>query len=456
MKAPRSGENCEKRVLVIDDVPDFLHLMSRILRPYFHVSVCSSPLRAIRLANSGKFDLVLTTLVMKETDGFDVIRRIRGSGCMTPIIMITGHGNDSTAIEAIRLGASDYLTKPVAPDELIARIRKALGRPSATETPETVVKSDVITRNPEMRSLLNLAVKVAKSNSRVLLLGETGTGKEVIARLLHSNSSRSQEPFVEVNCASIPHDLLESEFFGHEKGSFTGAYQSRRGRFEEASNGTLFLDEIGELSMSLQSKLLRALQSGNFTRIGGMHVLHSNARIVAATNRDLEEEVRAGRFRADLFYRLNVVTLKLPPLRRRKEDLPLLVEHFARHFAASPRDRISFPSTIMKMLVEYSWPGNIRELEHMIERLSVLYPGQSIGPEMVADQLRDAMQLEERPSLSLPTLTYKQALTEFQKNYYQRVISSASGNLAEAARIAGVDRSHFFRKAKSLGFAETP
>ncbi|CAN5823933.1 sigma-54 dependent transcriptional regulator [soil metagenome] len=439
------------RVLVTDDIPDFLREMAAILRPVFSVSVCSSPLRAVRLARQGECDILITTLIMREMDGFEVIRRVRGNGLSLPIIMITGRGDENTSIEAVRLGANDYLNKPVEPDELRARIHRVLAEatPSTKEEPKGVPL--VVTQDATMLRVLDLCSRVAKSDSRVLILGETGTGKELFAKTLHAKSTRLKDPFVEVNCAAIPSNLIESELFGHERGAFTGATERRIGRFEEAGKGTLFLDEVGELGIALQSKLLRVLQTGDYSRVGGTKGLKSEARVVAATNRDLEEEVRAGRFRADLYYRLNVVTLEVPPLRDRFSDIPLLVDHFNHKFTQEKSRTLSFSSQAMRHLCDYRWPGNVRELEHLIERLSVLFPGQDIGEADLPSHLQQAAAQKRSSEPPAISRLYHEALRDFETHYFQGLIGSTNGNLAAAARLAGMDRSQFFRKVTALG-----
>ncbi len=433
-------------VLIVDDVPDFLKETSAVLRPHFGVTVCSSPLRGLRMIKQGGIDLLLTTLVMRELDGLEVIRRVRGSGNALPIIMVTGFGNENTAIEATRVGATDYLTKPVEPEELIARVRRAL---TYANVREEVDEPLVLSQDATMLEVIEVCRRVARSPSRVLILGETGTGKELFARMLHARSQRAREPFVDVNCAAIPPNLLESELFGHERGAFTGATERRVGRFEEAGGGTLFLDEIGELGIAMQSKLLRVLQTGDFSRVGGSRNLRSQARVIAATNRDLNQEVQAGRFRADLFYRLNVVTLEVPPLRQRFGDIPILIRHFSRKFAQPGHEPLAFSSEAMQRLCAYGWPGNVRELEHLVERLSVLV---TRGEVRLSDLPAHFQGISESaPVAPMPTnRPYHEALQEFQRTYFQNLISAAHGNLAAAARQAGMDRSQFFRKVQSL------
>lgn len=436
------------RILVTDDVPEFLREMAGILRPHFSVSVCSSPLRAVRLVRQGECDLLITTLIMRELDGFEVIRRVRGHGVSIPIIMVTGRGDEHTAIEATRLGASDYLSKPVQPEELIARLRRVFAAADAGKERAGPGASEIVTQDAKMFRILELCSKVANSDSRVLILGETGTGKELFAKTLHNQSRRNKEPFVEINCAAIPANLLESELFGHEKGAFTGATERRLGRFEEARKGTIFLDEIGELGIALQSKLLRVLQTGDYNRVGGARTLKSEARVIAATNRDLHEEVLAGRFRADLYYRLNVVTVEVPPLRERFEDIPLLVKHFNWKFTSAEARPLSFSAAAMRRLTGYRWPGNVRELEHLIERLSVLSSGRNVEPEDLPAHFQDANP-PASPEISVAS-SYRDALRQFELNYFQALINAARGNLAAAARMAEMDRAQFFRKARSL------
>ena len=298
-----------------------------------------------------------------------------------------------------------------------------------------------------MKAIFDTVEAVARSDSRVLILGETGTGKQLIAQAIHENSARRNEPFVEVNCAAIPENLLESELFGHERGAFTGATDRRTGRFEEAGEGTLFLDEIGETSFTVQSKLLRVLQGGKFNRVGGSTTLQSRARVIAATNRDLPKEVEAGRFRADLFYRLHVITLTLPPLRQRAADVPLLAEHFLRRFRGTRVVPRGFTPEALRHLQHYSWPGNVRELEHLVERFAVLHDRPTI----------DASDLPEKigrtsgggsAAMGMDALLqgdYATARAAFEKAYVRATLKQARGNMAEAARRAGLDRSHYFR-----------
>jgi transcriptional regulator with GAF, ATPase, and Fis domain len=306
-----------------------------------------------------------------------------------------------------------------------------------------------------MKAIFDMVEAIAVSNSRVLILGETGTGKQLVASAIHACSPRRKEPFVEVNCAAIPENLLESELFGHERGAFTGATSQRIGRFEEAGAGTLFLDEIGETSHAVQAKLLRVLQDGKFSRVGGQKTLQSQARVIAATNRDLQKEAEENRFRPDLFYRLHVISMTLPPLRRRPADIPLLCEHFLRRYSPHPRFKQSFTDDAQRLLQRYSWPGNVRELENLMERLAVLHPKSILGVEVLPDTLlREAA---VRPAgITTYTGTYREARERFEHDYVEMMLKAHQGNMAAAGRAAGMDRSQFFRLVHRHGLKEKP
>ena len=432
----------DRRVLVVDDVPEFCQEIRAMLRGFCReVVVCTSPVRALRRLRAAPFDLVFTTLLMRELGGFELVRRLRGQGTILPILMITGYGNERTAIEATRLGVTDYMEKPVAPAELQARITRIFGaRDGGQPAPED---RPLLSGDPAMRAIFDTLGPIARSDSRVLILGETGTGKQLVAQEIHRLSPRAAQPFVEVNCAAIPENLLESELFGHERGAFTGATERRLGRFEEAGRGTLFLDEIGETGFAVQAKLLRVLQGGRFNRVGGAATLQSHARVLAATNRDLQAEVTAGRFRADLFYRLHVISLTLPPLRRRPADVTMLAQHFLARFHRPGTEAQRFDEAALAALRRYPWPGNVRELEHLVERLAVLGPRPVIGRDDLPERIqRDGTAVP-------PSAAFAGTLTEareaFERAYLAETLRAARGNMAEAARRAGVDRSHYFR-----------
>ncbi len=444
----------DKHILVVDDVPTFCQEIRGYLKDHCRqVTLCTSPVRALRRLKQEQPDLFITTLMMRELGGFEVIRRARGQGSSLPIVMITGYGNEKTPIEAMRLGCSDYIEKPVKAEELRARLEKIFAaRHQPAATGEAAQATLMISEDPAMRAVFETIGTVARSDSRVLVLGETGTGKQLVAQAIHEGSARRSGPFVEVNCAAIPENLLESELFGHERGAFTGATDRRTGRFEEAHDGTLFLDEVGEMSFTVQSKLLRVLQSGRFNRVGGSATLQSNARVIAATNRDLPKEVEAGRFRADLFYRLHVITLTLPPLRRRSADVPLLAEHFLRRFRGSRELPRRITPEALHRLSQYPWPGNVRELEHLMERFAVLHPQPTID---VADLPEKILRESASPSSGTPESLlqgdYASARAAFERAYLRETLKQARGNMAEAARRAGLDRSHYFRLVRRQG-----
>lgn len=445
-----------KKVIVVDDTSSVLSELKGFLKKDFHVSAVSCPERGVRRIIREKPAAVVTTLVMKDMSGMEVVSQLRSRGYHGPIIMVTRFGNAATAMEAIRCGASDYITLPFSPQELVSRLDRCFTREHMMEEDSFLesLQDGIRTKDPAMLGLLELAHIAADTDSRILILGETGTGKELLARAIHRHSRRVQQPFIVVNCAAIQESLLESELFGHKRGSFTGATENRVGRFEESGEGTLFLDEIGEISLAVQAKLLRVLQSGEYSRVGGNRTFISKARIVAATNQDLEEEVRKGRFRADLFYRLNVVSLTLPPLRERRNDIPLLAQYFLKRFRREDRPEQRFSESAMDAMMAYNWPGNVRELEHLVERSSIMVPSPIIELQNLPDSLRATNQVRKSPTV-VPTMPaqaikYELAKEEFEKNYFRNILSLAGSNYAKAARMAGMDRSNFYRKAKKL------
>ncbi|MEO0514763.1 MAG: sigma-54 dependent transcriptional regulator [Planctomycetota bacterium] len=438
------------KILVVDDVPDFCDEVAAILTgANLRPTVCLSPIKAAGLAKKRSFHLIITTLVMEQMSGLDLIRQMRGAQVATPILMVTGHGGPESAIEATRLGANDYLDKPVAADELLARVRAQLAD-SNRGTSAAVGMDEVITQDLAMREIFEMVETIAPSRSRVLILGETGTGKQILSRAIHTRSDRADQPFVEVNCAAIPETLLESELFGHEKGAFTSAIRRRIGRFEQAREGTIFLDEIGEMNASLQSKLLHVLEDGRFQRVGGTQTLTSRARVVAATNRDLKKEVDAGRFRADLYFRLNVISIAVPPLRERVGDIALLAGHFLEKFCDPAEEAKRFAPDAIAVLESYPWPGNVRELQNLAERLAILHRGQEINASALPERIRG-----QSASLAASSAAFdgpfRAAKAEFERAYVARAIDRADGNLASAARRSQLDRAQFYRLAQRHG-----
>ncbi|HLS28434.1 MAG TPA: sigma-54 dependent transcriptional regulator [Opitutales bacterium] len=438
-----------KKILVVDDIASFCRDVKKTLsNKEIHVRSCTNPLKATDLLRRGNFDLLLTTQVMKKLSGFDLVREIRETGITTPIIMVTSYGNHESAMKAQQIGVSDYFHKPVGPIELKLRVQKVLAEANTKNESDTFRFGELVSRDPAMKSVFEMAETVALSNSRVLILGETGTGKQLMAQAIHSHSQRKDEPFIEINCAAIPEALLESEFFGHEKGAFTGAAKQRKGLFEQARNGTVFLDEIGEMNYDLQAKLLRVLQDGRFTRVGGTSTLHSNARIIAATNRDLHTATQEKTFRVDLFYRLHVISLTIPPLRERRSDLLFLADHFLRKYL-SPGQNLEFTEEAHQLMADYSWPGNVRELEHLMERFSVLHPRPLVEASDLPDYIRNATPVNPAKLKIESGVGFREARDAFVRDYLKNALRLHGGNMAQAARYAQIDRSQFFRMVRA-------
>src|SRR5215470_13339789 len=366
------------RILVADDEPNLRRVLGAILaREGYEVLQAGDGEEALELADDG-VDVVITDLRMPRVDGMDVLRQVVASHPDVPVIMITAHGSVDSAVEAVKLGAFDYVEKPFEQEHIRQVVTKAVRQSEALRrAPRTLGSHDVsasgrfgiVGESASMRQIFAIIDKVADTPSTVLITGESGTGKELAAKALHEHSSRRAGPFIKINCAAIPKTLMESELFGYEKGAFTGAVGSKPGRFELADKGTLFLDEIGEIPVEMQVKLLRALQESEFERVGGLKTIKVDVRLITATNRDLEKEIRAGNFREDLYYRLNVVPLHIPPLRERREDIPLLAEHIVRKFNERLKKHVAgIEPDALERLVAYGWPGNIRELENVLER----------------------------------------------------------------------------------------
>ena len=384
-------------ILIVDDEKNYLLVLEALLRDAgYEVITCDNASEALEITTSHDLDLVITDMRMPGVDGMEFLVQLRGLQPEIPVIMMTAYATVEKAVEAMKRGAFDYVTKPFKNEELILTIRKALemhrlkqeNRLLSQELQERFKFGNIVGKSKVMRQVYEIIEKVAQTRASVLIIGESGTGKELIARAIHFNSPRSDKPFVSVNCSALPETLLESELFGHERGAFTGAVTRRKGRFELAHNGTLFLDEVGDMSPALQVKLLRVLQEMRFERVGGTATLQVDARLVAASNRDLKREVELGRFREDLYYRLKVVHINVPPLRERRDDIPLLVHHFLRKVArinGLPVKNVSHEA--LKYLYQYDWLGNVRELENVIERAVILCDGDEIRPQDLAEEL---------------------------------------------------------------------
>jgi two-component system response regulator AtoC len=449
-------------VLLVDDDPGTRKVArANLSLEGFEVAVASSAQEAMsRLAEADPLALV-TDLKLPDLDGIALMERVHAARPGLPTVVVTGNATVETAVQALRRGAIHYLTKPIRYDELALVLRHAV---AGERTRREVARlqgeleraagfEEMVGASPEMRQVFELVDRVAPTDATVLIQGETGTGKELVARALHRRSPRRDRPFVAVNCSAIPHELMESEFFGHEKGSFTGAVARRTGRFEQAEGSTLFLDEVGELDLGLQAKLLRVLQEREFTRVGAAAPTRVDVRIVGATNRDLAALVREGRVRDDLYYRLNVIPVHLPALRERKGDLPELMDHFLRSFAARYGKPVpAVPPEVVEAVAAYPWPGNVRELRNACER-AVLMGWPAVAPILAVPE-RIPAPIEGAVDLDRPFQEAKQALLErFEREYFQRLLRLHHGKVGEVARAAGIAERNLYEKMKALGLS---
>ncbi|MED5374471.1 MAG: sigma-54 dependent transcriptional regulator [Myxococcota bacterium] len=443
------AEGPTARVLVVDDDKAVRTALGVNLRKAgYQVELASSAKEALRMLDQQATDLVLSDVAMPGMTGLELLKVLRERWPDTRAVIMTGYGSVQDAVSTMKQGADDYIIKPVSREELLLIVDKAIqGKALLAELQELRQRVDeqygfdnIVGATPAMVEVYELIESVADTRALVLLEGPTGTGKELMAQAIHFRSERRKGPFVRVNCAALPEGLLESELFGHEKGAFTGAVRQHRGKFEQAHGGTLFLDEIGEIPMSTQVKLLRVLESGEVTRVGGTQTLQVDARVVAATNRTLLDEVREGRFREDLYYRLNVFTIPLPPLRERRDDIPLLVAHFV-HLFASRHGRnpdLGVGEATLQRLMDYPWPGNVRELKHVIERAVILSRGDTlIGVKLPEIRTQDL----DEPVLP-PGMTLQAALLEYERQVLIQALKLSKGVQAQAARDLGLSRSN--------------
>jgi two-component system nitrogen regulation response regulator NtrX len=443
-----------KTILVADDEAGIRDSLRRLLEyEKYRVVVAADGVSALQKAEGEVVDLVLLDIKMPGMDGMEVLSRLHQSRPDVPVVIISGHGTIQTAVEATRLGAYDFLEKPIDADRILLVIRNGLqqGRLLQENTSlkqEIRRKTRIIGEHAEMRAIMETLEKVAPTGARVLLMGENGTGKELVARALHEMSPRVREPFIEVNCAAIPEELIESELFGHEKGAFTGAVARRVGKFQLADGGTLFLDEVGDMSPSAQAKVLRVLQEAQFERVGGTQTMKVDVRVIAASNKNLMEEARGGRFREDLYYRLNVVPITVPPLRRRITDLTLLVDHFLETSAEELGQRPKrLTRRALNVLTEYSWPGNVRELKNLIERLVILTPGGTID----ADDLPALSPAGSPEREAFDKETYGEFKDAMEKEFFLQKLKTYGYNVSKTARRLGMQRSNLYKKLEKYG-----
>ena len=451
-----------ENILVVDDDKAFRVATQTVLEDEgYRVTLATNGAEALAFLERNEFDLLLSDMVMEKMSGIVLLQQARVRWPELPVVMVTGFGSIQTAVEAMRLGAVDYLTKPTNNDELLIKIRRVLDvrikdrelKMLREELRGTYSFSNMITRSDKMKDVITQIRQVADTDVTILIQGESGTGKELVAHALHFNSKRRGHPFVAVNCSAIPENLLESELFGYEKGAFTGASKQRSGKFEEAHLGTLFLDEIGDISPSVQTKLLRVIQEKAFERVGGNNTVTVDTRVVAATNRNLEMMAHQGDFREDLFYRLNVFPITLPPLRERLEDLPLLAEYFLQRHAdlAGGRVKVIAPNVISDMM-NYAWRGNIRELENLMKRAMIKTLGDTItGIELPTNKQRPVQPAAIDPTAAVNLNTpYKEylgtILRDAEEKYLLRMLRLYKGNINQIARLMDVDRKTIYRK----------
>lgn len=443
-------------VMVIDDESDIRESLTGVLKDEgYDVVTAANAEEAFKKIDARAPEVILLDIWLPGMDGTEALKEIKAREPGMPVIMISGHASIETAVRTTKLGAYDFIEKPLSLDKVVLAVEHAVEHRRLLEENRALRhkargRYAIIGASASIEALKSDIERAAPTNSWVLITGENGTGKELVARNIHFMSNRSAKPFIEVNCAAIPEELIESELFGHEKGAFTGAHQRKAGKFDMADKGTIFLDEIGDMSLKTQAKILRVLQEKSFERVGGTESITVDVRVIAATNKDLKEEVSKGAFREDLFYRLNVIPFHVPPLRERKEDIPQLIRHFLREFAAeSSREAPSITKEAMETLCGYRWPGNVRELRNLVERLVIMARTSNIAPEDVPAYISGARGGSPGDLFSGSLL--KEARRDFEKEFITRKLKESGGNIARTAELIGIERSHLYRKIKSYG-----
>jgi DNA-binding NtrC family response regulator len=442
-------------ILIVDDEENTLASLARAFRLAGHSAVvCDNAARALELARAQRFDLILSDVVMPRRDGIQLLQDLKANEIAAPVVMMSGQAHIEMAVKATQLGALDFLEKPISSEKLLLTVENALKlkrlEAENSELRRQVGKHELVWAGETMRRVMAQISRVAASQTRVCLYGETGTGKELVARTLHRASPRAEGPFIALNCAAVPAELIESELFGHEKGSFTGAGQRYAGKFEQAHRGTLFLDEIGDMPLAMQAKLLRVLEEGEVERIGGGKPIAVDVRIVVATHRDLEGLVRAGTFRQDLFHRVHVFPIVLPPLRERREDIPPLIEHFARQVCAQNGwKEVTFNAVAIARLQEYPWPGNIRELRNTVERLLLLANDMVDGE--VVELALPATKAESRVHRQGEVGPLADRVAGFERESILDELKRNKRNITNTAKALGLERSYLYKKCQQLG-----
>jgi two-component system, NtrC family, nitrogen regulation response regulator NtrX len=440
-------------ILIVDDEPGIRQSLTGVLEDEgFIVSSVASGEECIAAFEKRLYTCVLLDVWLPGIDGIETLRRLKASYPDVGVVMISGHGRIETAVRATKLGAFDFIEKPLSLEKTLLAVKNAIRQRELEATNSDLqaklAKSYVMIGNSvPIRALRQQIAYAAPTHGRILIYGESGTGKELVARALHGQSVRASRPFIEFNCAAIPEELIESELFGHVKGAFTGATQAKRGKFERADGATLFLDEVGDMSLKMQSKVLRVLEEQSFEPVGSEESVNVDVRVIAATNKRLEAEIERGSFRADLFYRLNVIPFEIPPLRERLEDIPLLVQHFNLEYSlANGRTPKEFTASSWSRMQSYTWPGNVRELRNTVERVIIM----NARNEVEADDL-PIMSGEALPASSYNFDSYREAAEAYEREYILRKLTETDGNISRTAELMGIDRSHLYRRMKALG-----
>ncbi|MEJ5263643.1 MAG: sigma-54 dependent transcriptional regulator [Ignavibacterium sp.] len=445
-----------KPVLIIDDEQEICNSISMILEyEGYAVDSTTSAIEGLRKFNEQDFAAVLLDIQMPEMNGFEVLKKIKEAKPSTSVIIISAHGSVENAIKATRLGAFDFLEKPIDRDKLLISVRNATEQAALKEENEEIKKTfvgegEILGRSKAIQKILELIDKVAPLDTRVLITGENGTGKELVARAIHKKSERKDKPFIEVNCAAIPNELIESELFGHEKGSFTGAVSQRIGKFELANKGIIFLDEIGDMSLQAQAKVLRAIEEGRIERVGGGKKIEVDVRIIAATNKNLLEEIQKGNFREDLYHRLNVIPIHVPPLRERVEDIPILVEHFCKEITAKhKKPSVRFTDDAIKLLQAQPWTGNVRELRNIVERIIIIVDKKEIAAKDI-DFLFSGTQAS-LDNLIETSNSFQEFKEKAEKAFILKQLKANDWNISKTAEILDIQRSHLYTKMRKYG-----